>query len=78
MEVGRGSNCDLIAFQGKVGAPGPAGLKGEKVRSELAVRDPGAFLAGSPEIGTIQRLNTEIESTVKKKVIGVLQTGVSL
>lgn len=25
-------HCDLIVFQGKVGDPGPTGLKGEKVR----------------------------------------------
>lgn len=46
--MGRCSDYNLIVFQGKVGAPGPTGLKGEKVRPGLDVRDT---LASSRETG---------------------------
>lgn len=40
--MGRCCHCDFIVFQGKVGPPGPTGLKGEKVRPGLGVRDTRA------------------------------------
>lgn len=39
----------MIVFQGKVGAPGPTGLKGEKVRPGLDVMDTGASWQGGKE-----------------------------
>lgn len=51
--MGRCCDCDLIIFQGKVGAPGPTGLKGEKVRSGLRVRHTGASWQGGRERGAL-------------------------
>lgn len=46
MGLERYYDCDLIVFQGKVGDPGPTGLKGEKVRPGLDVRDTRASWQG--------------------------------
>lgn len=71
----------MIVFQGKVGAPGPTGLKGEKVRPGLDVMDTGASWQGGKEgapgqgMGTTQ-IRDQTVTSQRNTFISVLQTGV--